>query len=397
MVETNKIKNEDDYFPLEFRHPIHALGSLLWDLTNSLGRLEETFDEGAAKTLRKKIPVRDFPYKMNVKKDTTKTGIWTEEFVKAKQIAELSLMAATGCGKWTRWGLGARAGEFETTLRRDLRDVVECLEMVAEKPSLFAERMKSLKENLERIWDQHSELVDCAIDSEDHAVDDWIAVLTLLKQRLATWIEAHRALVEIIVKEGRKNVGDWMYEYMAAGSDTEELLRHVGPQLYRTREFEEFESWMNLPALCASGRCSFLVKLGVFHDSFEEIDLVHEELPRRAGRLLREVDLTLADYPGPNQSKVTWALWLTKDYGCKPVWDDQARELKLAGLVCKRYRRKAPNQTTILNAFQEENWSRRIYAPLKGQQLKETVSDLNKDLRGLRFHSDGDGVYWKTA
>lgn len=398
MAEAIKLKNEDDYFSLEFRHPVHALGKLLWDLMDSLRTLEGSFKKRNAKHLREKIQKRGFPFQLTIQKDTTKVGVWAEEFLKAKRIAELSLQAAEDCGKWTRWGLGSRAGEFETSLRRDLG------EAVAEDPKLFD--LTSLKKSITRIWNKHDELVDCAVDSEDHAVDDWIAVLTLLKQRLVAWIEAHRSLVQIIIIERRKKVGDWMYKFIAAGSDTEELLKYLGPQLYPTRNFEEFESWMNLPWLSASARCSFMVKLGVFKDSFEEIDLVHEELPRRAGMLLREVDLTLAECPGPTQSKATWALWITKDYARKPVWDDQTCELRFVGSLCKKYSRAAPNQVAILEAFELEGWQSRIHDPLpapvrpsatrRQERLKYTIVDLNDGLQLIRFHQSVGGVRWSV-
>ena len=47
-----------------------------------------------------------------------------------------------------------------------------------------------------------------------------------------------------------------------------------------------------------------------------------------------------------------------------PIWDPVVRELRLNSLLVKSYRRPAPNQERILNAFQEDDWPARIDDPL---------------------------------
>ena len=254
--------------------------------------------------------------------------------------------------------------------------------------------MSSLdRDSLIKIWDHHNELVDCAIDADDHAIDDWFAVLTALKQRIDAWLEAHEILYRIVIVEGQKKIGDWLYKYIVAGSDTEQLLNCIAPQLHRVFSFEELESYLHLPWACARGRMSFQAKLD-FIQVPEDLD-VHNEIRGRAGALLRQIDLTLAESPAVDQSRVVWALGLMHQQPSKPTWNAQAKELRLGGLLCKKFSRPAHNQIRILDAFQEEGWTSRIFDPFTGGRLKATVGDLNEGLQGLRFHVDGDGVRWR--
>lgn len=90
----------------------------------------------------------------------------------------------------------------------------------------------------------------------------------------------------------------------------------------------------------------------------------------------------------------------------KPRWDAKRGVLWFGGQVVKRYLRPAPNQTTILAAFQEEGWPEMIDDPIPGGsddpkgRLHDTVKNLNQTLdgRGLRFHTCrfGQGVRWEA-
>src|SRR5262249_44432444 len=48
----------------------------------------------------------------------------------------------------------------------------------------------------------------------------------------------------------------------------------------------------------------------------------------------------------------------------RPKWDADRRELWYGAVLCKRYRRPAPNQEKILAAFEEDGWPGRIDDPL---------------------------------
>jgi hypothetical protein len=91
--------------------------------------------------------------------------------------------------------------------------------------------------------------------------------------------------------------------------------------------------------------------------------------------------------------------------GLVPFWNVELRELHLGNILIKRFRRPARNQETILAAFQEDGWPRRIDSPLPScedtsavDRLHDGVKKLNRQTRGLlRFRSDGlgQGVLWE--
>ncbi|MBI3466882.1 MAG: hypothetical protein HY000_28035 [Planctomycetes bacterium] len=94
------------------------------------------------------------------------------------------------------------------------------------------------------------------------------------------------------------------------------------------------------------------------------------------------------------------------DDGIRPRWDGEGRELWFGRLLVKRIPRLAPNQGTILDTFEEEEWPHHIDDPLTGgddcdakQRLRDTIRKLNQHQihRRIRFHTDGtgEGVIWE--
>jgi hypothetical protein len=90
----------------------------------------------------------------------------------------------------------------------------------------------------------------------------------------------------------------------------------------------------------------------------------------------------------------------------RPEWDATRRELLYKGQIIKRYRVPAPNQETVLSAFQEENWPQYIDDPIPPSdhqdakyRLQHTIKTLNRNQLNplIRFHGNGNGlqVYWK--
>jgi hypothetical protein len=87
-----------------------------------------------------------------------------------------------------------------------------------------------------------------------------------------------------------------------------------------------------------------------------------------------------------------------------PIWDTNRRELHVGDILVKRFRQPAPNQETILAAFQEDGWPPRIDNPIAGagdvesqDRLHNAVKKLNHQINTvLHFSSDGrgDGVIW---
>jgi len=91
-----------------------------------------------------------------------------------------------------------------------------------------------------------------------------------------------------------------------------------------------------------------------------------------------------------------------------PVWDEACGELTFRGLLIKRFRVPAPNQSAILSSFQEEGWPHRIDDPLPPVpdvepkiRLRDTVKCLNRSRETAKIHFTGDGrgtgVVWREA
>jgi hypothetical protein len=62
----------------------------------------------------------------------------------------------------------------------------------------------------------------------------------------------------------------------------------------------------------------------------------------------------------------------------KPKWDRGARTLSYKGVVCRKYKKFAKTQFSILDRFQELDWPASI--PLPGIMSRQTVQDLNDSL-----------------
>jgi hypothetical protein len=90
------------------------------------------------------------------------------------------------------------------------------------------------------------------------------------------------------------------------------------------------------------------------------------------------------------------------------VWDTQRRELRVGPRVVKRFLQPAPDQQTVLSAFEEERWPPRIDDPLPprhgldpARRLHRTASNLNRSQvnRLIHFGAGGDGrsFRWEWA
>ena len=92
-----------------------------------------------------------------------------------------------------------------------------------------------------------------------------------------------------------------------------------------------------------------------------------------------------------------------------PFWDSKGRRLWLGGKLLKEFRQPAPNQTMLLDVFQEQGWTEaHIDDPLPPEpgereedvkrRLHETIKNLNRALPAgtIRFRGDGtgQGVAW---
>ncbi len=89
-----------------------------------------------------------------------------------------------------------------------------------------------------------------------------------------------------------------------------------------------------------------------------------------------------------------------------PEWRSAERDLWFDGVLVKKYRQAARNQSKILEAFEEEGWPREIDDPLPFERgldpkarLRQTVKDLNSSTKnaGIRFSVTRarEGVGWR--
>lgn len=92
----------------------------------------------------------------------------------------------------------------------------------------------------------------------------------------------------------------------------------------------------------------------------------------------------------------------------EPRFHCDVRELRLGDRLVKRFRLPSPNQETILLAFQEEGWPRRIDDPLpptpyqeSSHRLRETIKSLNRHQAQRLIHfgaaGDGQGILWSRC
>lgn len=91
-----------------------------------------------------------------------------------------------------------------------------------------------------------------------------------------------------------------------------------------------------------------------------------------------------------------------------PHWNGVLRQLQLDGKIVKSFKWPAINQETVLCAFQEEGWPRRIDDPLPPhpeqnpkRRLADTIKCLNRKqyVTLIHFRGDGtgEGVIWEHA
>ena len=91
-----------------------------------------------------------------------------------------------------------------------------------------------------------------------------------------------------------------------------------------------------------------------------------------------------------------------------PHWDANRRVLCIGPHVVKRFRLSAPNQETVLAAFQEEGWPPAVYDPLPGssnglakRRLHDTIKFLNRNQENqlITFRGDGKGerILWEPT
>src|SRR5262249_27206296 len=117
---------------------------------------------------------------------------------------------------------------------------------------------------------------------------------------------------------------------------------------------------------------------------------------RLARQLLQQGRLGLLDGGGP----------VAASGNGTPYWDAAVRDLWYRHNLVKHFRREAPNQEHLLDAFQELGWPRRMDDPLprhagvdSRDRLRDTVKSLNRCQTPHVLHFEvevtGLGVRWR--
>lgn len=96
----------------------------------------------------------------------------------------------------------------------------------------------------------------------------------------------------------------------------------------------------------------------------------------------------------------------SSDFSICPSWDPELHQLRIGELLVKEFKLPCPNQGTVLMAFEEDGWPKRIDDPLPPRpeldsrtRLRYTIKSLNKNQKNrlIRFMGDGtgQGVRWQ--
>jgi hypothetical protein len=155
------------------------------------------------------------------------------------------------------------------------------------------------------------------------------------------------------------------------------------------------------PAVSATGR------------AYSELLKAHESASTRGKPLLTETGVSyvrqqlLRPRGSPGEDKPP-TLTASQAVGL-PYWDAENRRLWLGGVLIKEYLQPAPNQTRLLDVFQEQGWENTHIddpissAPAESEEdvkrrLHDTIKNLNRGLLPgtIRFSGDGtgQGVRW---
>jgi hypothetical protein len=115
-----------------------------------------------------------------------------------------------------------------------------------------------------------------------------------------------------------------------------------------------------------------------------------------------------AGQPLANGAAAVSAATQNGDHAQQPKWDSDRQELRFGPVLIKQFKVPAPNQETILAAFEEEHWPPRIDDPLpphpdqeSKRRLHDTINSLNRNQKNplIRFLGDGSGqgIRWEPT
>lgn len=212
-----------------------------------------------------------------------------------------------------------------------------------------------------------------------------------------------------------------------------QYARHLGTDVWdfaveRAELCDRGLSTVDLRWLIASGYVEYAQEHGGAQTVKRSFHAGVSFLAKRVGFVLTEAGAALAletfsklspaqESPGREPGKPAPPVWAPgvagKDVpaangelsGQRPRWDPARKELRFGAQVIKQFRWTALNQETVLMAFEEDGWPRRIDDPLPPRpdqdpkrRLHDTIKCLNRNHRTrlVRFSGDGtgEGVLW---
>jgi len=387
--------HDDDLFGYEYFHPADVLCYHVGDLVRRCQKRRFWDPPPGGKELS-----TEEDQAMYGPIDTTEDwDPWRERWQSSVDQCEKALEAVVDVNRWLRYGLGERAGRLETELRALLPEFWTVLQQVKD-PEHFKRHHKEFMKTLGRLAALSEELETVALNPDDGALQEWFKMIEMMRSYLSELLTFHGLLQKTVFGAPRGRIGDALYRYMVAASNFETVLGAVRPQIRRGTD-NEWERLIQIPRMCAQARWSFNESLtnNKLPDGSYPTD-IHDKLRSEVSYVLHELDVTLAKRPRADQSVALWSLWLTGDTpGNRPTWDKKLRELRFDGALCKRFKTRAPNQELLLDSFQELHWSPRIDNPLKDGKLSETIRQLNRTTKLIRFRADGsgEGVLWELS
>lgn len=384
--------SDDDLDGCEYFHPVDVLGHWIHELIELVVtprywnpppdgiRLTEEEDKaryGPMRTTRDLEP-------------------WEKRHKLALHACDRAEDAVVGVNRWLRYGLGDRAGRLETEFRALLPKVNHILRAAPHSASC-KKNEKHANPLLKQLTKLYRELGTAAINRDDGTFEEWFKFIEMMRSSLVEFLRSHSFLHQFVFRKPRGRIGDLLYRYLVAISDFECLLNALEDQ-FRRQSDDEFERAIAMIWLSVEARQEFeavLTNRKRPQDAYPS--QVHQKLRAEATRLLRKLEKTVSERSMADLTRTVWVMGVAQPTGKLPVWDQESRELRFDGTLCKRFRTRAVNQELVLQSFQELNWSPRIDDPLKSGKRHETIRQLNTGNKVIRFRSDGrgDGICWE--
>lgn len=168
---------ETEDYPLDFIHPVLLLERLLDRAIDPLLAILAVLRPQHAPSHPRVVAVRKHRKK-------SKPEFGRDDFRNATRSLEHVSESACDCGCWLRWGMGERAGTFETDLQRALDELLGCLRCIASTEN-DQDLGNHWYEHVSKLLDLNGELQSTAIDLKDTAESEWYRILQVMRTRLA--------------------------------------------------------------------------------------------------------------------------------------------------------------------------------------------------------------------